>query len=109
VFLGYIDSFTPWHIAILKYFEDPAEWVEKHGLKLPSFHMGSPSTLLEMTFKELQGMHDTYGLFVKDLYARGLLSSDSLDTTMSEAGMYASRTTELGRRFIKFITSPVKE
>ena len=107
VFLNFIDSFTPWHLAILKFFENPKEWGNKHSIKFPSFTSGSPSTILELAFEELQGKQETYTLFVKDLFARGLLSTDSLHTMMTEGGMFASRTTTLGNQFLDFIMSPL--
>ncbi len=107
MFLNFVDAFTPWHLAILKFFDNPREWGNKHGIKYPSFMAGSPSTVLEMTFTELQGKNEKYDLFAKDLFARGLLSIDSLHTTMTKAGMFTSRTTALGQQFLSFITSPL--
>ena len=107
MFVYYVDSFTPWHLVILKFFDNPKEWGNKHDIKFPSFTSGSPSTILELTLKELQGKQEFYDLFSKDLFARGLLSTGSLHISMTEAGMFASRTTALGKQFLSFITSPL--
>lgn len=109
MFLNFIDSFTPWHLVILKFFDNPREWGNKHEVKYPSFMTGSPSTILEFSFKELQGKHENYDLFAKDLFSRGLLSTDSLHTSMTEAGMFAQRTTAIGQQFLSFITSPLED
>lgn len=109
MFLNYVDSFTPWHLVVLKFFDNPREWGEKHEIRYPSYMSGSPSTILELTFKELQGKQETYDLFVKDLFSRGLLSTDSLHISMTEAGMFAQRTTTLGQQFLSFITSPLED
>jgi hypothetical protein len=109
MFLYYVDSFTPWHLVILKFFDNPQEWGNKYNIKYPGFMAGSPSTVLELTFNELQGKQETYDLYVKDLFTRGLLNTDSLHTTMTDAGMFASRTTTLGRQFLNFITSPLSD
>ena len=47
--------------------------------------------------------------FTKDLFTRGLMSTDSLGGMMSENGIFASRTTDMGKKFLQFITSPIKE
>jgi hypothetical protein len=109
MFLSFIDSFTPWHLAILKFLDNPKEWGQRHGITYQSYGMGSPSTILEKSFTELNGKRDLYDLFVKDLFSRGLMSTDSLHTSMSESGMFASRTTDMGKQFLKFITSPLGE
>ena len=109
MFLNFVDSFTPFHLVILKFFESPKEWGKKYGIKYPEFYMGSPSTLIEFTFVELKGKQEIYDLFTKDLFSRGLLNSDSLHTSMSEAGMFASRTTALGKQFLSFIASPLED
>lgn len=110
MFLNFVDSFTPWHLAILKFFENPKEWGNKHDIKFPSFKLvASPSTVLELAFIELKGKQETYDLYVKDLFARGLLSTDSLHITMTEAGAFAPRTTSLGKEFLSFITSPLSD
>ena len=109
IFLTFIDSFTPWHLAILKFFDNPKEWGQRHEITYQSYGMGSPSTILEKSFTELNGKRDLYDLFVKDLFSRGLMSTDSLHTSMSESGMFASRTTDMGKQFLKFITSPLGE
>lgn len=107
MFLSFIDSFTPWHLAILKLFDHPKEWGNRRGITYPRYVMGVPATVLEESFTELRGKRDLYDLFVKDLFSRGLMNTDSLHTTMHEAGMFASRATDMGKQFLKFITSPL--
>lgn len=109
MFVYYVDSFTPWHLVILKFFDDPQKWGNKHDIKFPAFQLSSPSTILELAFMELRGKHETYDLFAKDLFVRGLLSTDLLHISMSNAGMFASRTTTLGKQFLSFITSPLSD
>lgn len=107
MFLNFIDSFTPWHLAILKFFENPKEWGQKHRITYQSYYAGSPSDILEKSFTALSGKRDLYDLFVKDLFSRGLMNTESLHTTMGESGIFASRTTDMGKQFLKFITSPI--
>jgi len=110
MFLNFVDSFTPWHLVILKFFDNPKDWGQRHGISFPSFMIGgSPSTILELAFTELSGKQELYDQFVKDLFSRGLMSTDQLHTMMTEGGMFASRITSMGQQFIRFITSPIAD
>lgn len=107
IFLNYIDVLTPWHLRILKFFEDPRVWGEKNGVEYPNnWTSGGPSAVLEHTFPDLRGERELYDQIVRDLYSRGLMSTDasSLHMTMTESGMFAGRTTALGKNFINFIS-----
>jgi len=108
MFLEFVDSLTPWHLRVLKFLDNPKGWGQKHGITYPSWSMGSPSAALEFAFADLRGKRQLYDIFVKDLYSRGLLSTGSLHTTITGEGMLASRTTDIGKQFITFITSPLE-
>jgi hypothetical protein len=71
--------------------------------------MGSPSQIFEKAFPELRGRSELYNVFTKDLFSRGLMTTDSLGVTMSESGIFASRITNMGKEFLQFITSPINE
>lgn len=109
MFLNWIDELTPWHLRILKFFEEPKAWPQKHGITLPNRPMGAPAHALEDAFPELRGQRDFYDQIIKDLYSKGLTHIESLHVTMTGQGMYASRTTEIGKQFIEFITSPIED
>jgi len=96
-------------LRILKFFDDPQDWGQKNKITYPSWTMGSPSSVLEHAFSELKGRHDFYDQIAKDLFARGLTGTESLHTTMTSQGMFASRTTSMGKQFLKFITSPSED
>jgi len=106
IFLGYIDTFTEWHLRILKFLDDPQDWFHDNGKGVPNIHTGATSTVLEAAFEDLRGKKDFYGLLVKDLNAKGLLTVDSLHTMMSAGGVMAQRTTAYGQEFIEFISDP---
>ena len=108
MFLNFVDTFTPWHLRILKFFDNPQEWGRKSGITYPNWTMGGPSTVLEHTFPELRGRRDFYDQIVKDLFIRGLMNTESLHVTMTSQGMFASCTTSMGKQFINFITSPIE-
>jgi hypothetical protein len=108
MFVNLVDSLTPWHVRILRFFQNPALNVEYDLIK---FNGGAPAQLLEMFYPDLpdlQGRKDFYELAVRDLHSSGLFSSDSLQGMTSGPGMFAKRTTELGDQFLSFITSPVR-
>ncbi len=108
MFLNFVDTFTPWHLIILKFFDNPQEWGRKSGITYPNRTMGGPSEVLEYAFPELRGRRDFYDQIVKDLFIRGLMNTESLHVTMTSQGMLASRTTSMGKQFINFITSPIE-
>ncbi len=108
MFLDFVDTLTPWHLRLLKFFDNPQEWGRKNGITYPNWSMGGLSTVLEHTFPELRGRRDFYDQITKDLFVRGLMNTESLHGTMSSEGMFASRTTTMGKQFINFITSPIE-
>ncbi|MDO8613834.1 MAG: hypothetical protein Q7R32_13600 [Dehalococcoidia bacterium] len=104
MFLDFVDTFTPWHLRILKFLDDPKAWGEEHGINYPNITAGSPAMILESAFLDLTSRKDFYGQVVRDLHARGLLSVESLGGVMTREGVMASRTTGLGRQFLQFIS-----
>jgi hypothetical protein len=113
MFLSYLDSLTSWHIRILGFFKNPLDELAKaeRERRAPqgqwAMYMGSPSQVLEKMFPELQGNRSFYDQVVKDLYGRGLMSSESLHGMMTANGATAKRTTERGDAFIAFIANPL--
>lgn len=106
IFLTYIDDLTPWHLRVLAFFDNPLDWGEKHDITFPSWRSGGPADVLEHSFAELKGNRIFYDQLVRDLQARGLLSEGWLHTMMTATGMFASRTTDLGKSFLAFISEP---
>lgn len=109
IFLNLVDLFTPWHLRILKLFQNPQEWAQKQGISYPNWLVGGPDKVLEHAFPDLCGRSDFYEQLVKDLYSQGLMTRDSLKVAVNAQGIFASRTTNMGNQFIGFITSPFKE
>lgn len=107
IFLRLIDQLTPWHLKVLSILDDPVQWMTRHGVANPGWGIGGPSTVLEHCVPELRGQRETYDQIVRDLQLEGLLGQGQfLHVTMTGGGMVASRTTDRGKRFIRFITSP---
>jgi hypothetical protein len=104
MFLNYIDTFTEWHVRLLKFFNDPQAWAKKNKFVFPQYAAGSVTQVIEDVFPELREHQDFYTQIVKDLSDRGLMSNGgSLGVLMTAGGMLSSRTTRVGKRFIEFI------
>jgi hypothetical protein len=104
IFLSLVDTFTPWHLKVLLLFQNPNEWARLNGLNFEN--AGAPIHILQQAFNELRGRRELSDKLVKDLYANGLMTTDSLHTMMSSSGVVASRTTNLGNQFLDFIKEP---
>lgn len=109
MFLTYIDSLTTWHFAILKFLDNPKEWAKIHGVTYPNWSMGGASAALEHAFPGLRGKREIYDVFIRDIFSRGLISTDSLHVTVTGDGILTSRTTTMGKQLIGFITSPIPD
>jgi hypothetical protein len=107
IFLDHIDSFTAWHLTILKFIDDPKEWVHQNNVVLPIYMMGSIGQIIEDVFPALKGKHEFYDILWKSLFSNGLITTDSTHGSMTREGMFSSRTTDTGKQFIRFITSPL--
>ena len=107
IFLNIIDSYTIWHIRILKLFDNPSHWFEINNLEAPTKIMGGGlKIVLEIAFPELKGRSDFYNLVWEDLSRAGLHSTSSLGGMMTSGGLMQNRTTDIGRRFLQFIETP---
>ncbi|MEK6804706.1 MAG: hypothetical protein AABZ34_18900 [Nitrospirota bacterium] len=107
IFLRLIDQLTPWHLRVLSVLNNPVEWMARNNVSNPGWGMGGVATVVEHCLPDLRGQRDTYEQIVRDLQVEGLLGQGQfLHVTMTGNGMIQSRTTDRGKRFIKFITAP---
>jgi len=105
MFLDCIDTLTPSHLRVLKFFENPRTWFQQKGIGSGNFAAGPPSAVLERAFPEFR--RDFYEQLVKDLSSRGLMqNAGSLHVMMTEQGMFDRRTTAMGQSFLKYISYP---
>ncbi|PYT78206.1 MAG: hypothetical protein DMG42_01170 [Acidobacteria bacterium] len=65
--------------------------------------MGAASLVLDQSMPELAGQRGFYDQIVSDLRQRGLMANVEIHTMMTANGMFSSRTTPLGREFLRFI------
>jgi len=99
IFLGYIDSFTEWHIRILHLYEAP----NARGA-ITEVHQ-----VVEKAYPELQDRAEIYDTVWKDLLQKGLVDMQSLHGPINDVSSISNRhATKLGNMFLKFIAAPVE-
>jgi hypothetical protein len=107
IFLQMVDQLTPSQLKMLEFLNDPLAYGQAHNVKYGNYMAAGIATIVEDAFPEWRGRREVYDLVLHDLQTRGLVSgnTDLLHYTMSATGqgIYASRTTERGKRFLKFI------
>ncbi|MFQ5799610.1 MAG: hypothetical protein ACE5H0_13085 [Bacteroidota bacterium] len=75
IFIDLVDSFTEWHLRILKLFDDPHGWFELHN-RQP--HGLSIEALIQTAFPDLRGRRSFCDQTWRDLYTRGLVNTESI-------------------------------
>lgn len=106
MFLSWIDDLTVWHLRIVRLFLDPAAWGRERGIQYPGTTTRSLAQILETALPELRGRRELYDQIWSDLFQRGLVSTERLQGMMTADGALARRTTDLGERFVRFISEP---
>lgn len=104
MFTQLVDEFTALHLRMLALFDDPGRWFQTHGVPRPN-QSGSRTILVEAALPEFRGQKEVYTLAAWDLNTRGLMNG-AISGMLTDQGMWQSLTTELGRRFLRFIASP---
>ena len=107
--LNFVDTFTPWHLRILKFFNNPKEWCRKNDVEYPYWSEGSASKVLVYAFPELSRLTDFYSQIIKGLSTRSLMDDSYFYSETDPLNIIKSRTTSLGKKFINFITSSIEE
>jgi hypothetical protein len=99
IFLSYIDSFTEWHIRILRLYEAP----DIRGA-ITEVHQ-----VVEKAYPELTGREEIYETVWNDLLQKGLVDMQSLHGPINDVSSVSNRrATKLGKMFLKFIADPVE-
>jgi hypothetical protein len=103
-FIRLIDEFTPAHLRMLSFLDDPARAFEHNGVQRPTGMSGPRKALLVMCLPEFSDDAWTQ-LLAADLGSAGLMAGQ-LGGVMTESGLWTSATTPLGKRFLQFIARP---
>jgi hypothetical protein len=105
MFLNLVDRYTRWHLILLQFSDNPRGYGKDHGIQYPMWSSGGFGDVIEFTFKELKAKQNFYDQIIKEMISDGLLQEGSyLHGGMSENGMFESRTTEIGKQFLAFIS-----
>ena len=109
IFLGYIDSITTWHVHILKYFDNPELFIKEAKIKIPDWEEISPEGVFFYLYPHFRNQPQIFNLIIQDLAdIKELLSEDNIHTPMKKmAYLRVSHSTNFGKQFIKFISSPI--
>lgn len=102
LFVGMVDRLTAAHLQMLELFDDPAIYFQRRETAPPDFSLSSSITeLIRRAFPNWDT--DLYARLAADLDREGLAQTSGLNTMMTAAGAMQSRTTSLGKRFLRFI------
>lgn len=102
VFLQYVNELTSLDIKLLIFFNNPMKVCEEKGINTSRYYSASPLSVFHDCYKDLDKTFVEMRL--EDLIAKGLLSKGSYSAGCTLQGMLASRTTEVGKEFIRYIT-----
>jgi hypothetical protein len=110
MFVHLIDALTPSHLRLLKYLDNPREWLgqEHAAVANPNGYVAPPLAPIIEAFPELSGRTDSIGLYINDLYNRGLIlaNMDVLERRGNGIEATGGRTSQFGQRFLHFIATP---
>lgn len=96
--LSFIDEFSEMHLRVLAFADAPQP---QNGISA-----GGLGHVLEQNIPALRGHRSLYDQLWKDLYLRGLINTESLHVMMTANGLAQSRTTDLGRALLQFVSEP---
>jgi len=105
IFLNQLDSFTTWHIKILKFIDSPRLWFQSTNKTPPNYMSGSISSVITEAFPELKSQDELLDLIWNDLHTAGFHRTSGIKTMMTGDGVLSERTTTFGKQFIEFITN----
>jgi len=99
----FVDELTPEHFDVLKYAADPIDWFDRRGIERSNIHMGAPRSILSDAHLPVSGV--ALDVVLRDINDRGLASTGSLRTMMSENVVWRSFATDLGRELLNFVAT----
>lgn len=108
MYLGFVDSFTALHLSILGYLHDPPTWYSKQGREPPPLRNINYVDLIADAFPEFHNRTAVAVQILEDLRERSLIREEGLYDRVTYSGDWGPRgmCTELGERFLEFISEP---
>jgi hypothetical protein len=107
IFLDLLDRFTPSHLRILTYLDDPPGWFKSHGLQPPQGIMAGSRLLgVKAGLPEMAERDDFVNLLVSELGRAGFLKVSTLSGMVSGSAIMDALTSEFGKQFLRYVTVP---
>ncbi len=107
IYLNLIDKYTELHLKILAFLDNPKKYYSNE--KGPVCYVTtSISQILKKVYPEITEKESLINLIIKDLHSDYLINTDNIYTMMTASGVFESRTTDLGKNFISFISDNKK-
>jgi len=107
-FFRLIEQFTPAHLRLLAFLNDPGAVFDAAGLPRPDLVSGGRADLIEDGMPEFKDRRDWYDLLDRDLAAASLTNHGGLHAMQNGASLWRPATSDLGRRFLAFISEPTR-
>ncbi len=109
VFLNYLDTLTPLHLTLLDCVASPREWAARRNHPLAQGWNPDAGVIFEAVFRGQLPVENFHAQLLQDLYTRGLVANDANPNAFLSppAEALIPHITDLGRRFLAFITSPL--
>jgi hypothetical protein len=105
MFIGFVDAFTPSHLAVLGCLSRDPSRVDPHTVSAQRAHI-RVGELIEETIPVMQGKAALYEQLVLDLQARGLLGNRAAAGRLIDVPWGLLERTPLGLQFVAFIADP---
>jgi hypothetical protein len=101
-FFRLIEEFTPSHLRLLAFLDDPGAVFDAAGIPRPEISAGARSYLLEAGLPEFRDQRPWYDLLMGDL-TRSSLVVGQLSGMQTGPSLWVSATSDLGKRFLAFV------
>jgi hypothetical protein len=103
-FLRLVDMLSPTHLRLLWLYDDPRGYFQAHSLPEPDYVAASRDVLITTAFPDLVDQEAAWRRAAQQLEELGLMGR--LGGMGTGAGVWNRATTDLGRTFLHFISSP---
>lgn len=101
-FFRLIEQFTPAHVRLLTFLDNPEAWFLDRQIPIPSYMGGSLAQLIGDGMPEFRDEREWLMLIAADLQSARLLARD-ITGMMTGPGLWERSTTDLGRRLLAFV------
>ncbi|MDX1954551.1 MAG: hypothetical protein SFU20_03405 [Chitinophagaceae bacterium] len=105
IFLTKIESFTEWHIILLRFLFNPQLYYHQIGKEMPNYVSINLYTIIEDAIPYFKNEEDLISVIWQDLYSARFITTSEEKAMLTAKGAFAKRTTLLGDEFLAFISA----